>query len=998
MTNVTRRQRSWLLGASLLMVLAIGVVTIAQAPTPTAGAQAPAAQTPPQGGATQAPPDAGPGRGGGRGRGGPEFLAGGPQLDDPAYANVDFAKKAPVPALTPDQELTKFILQPGYHLELVLSDPIIQEPTAIAFDGNGRMFVLEDRGYMQDADATGEHDPIGRVSLHVDTDGDGKYDKHTVFVDNLVFPRFLLPFGPNALLTKESHAQEVWKYTDTNGDGVADKKELFDTGYGRYGNVEHEESFLTAGLDNWLYSTVNAFRARWTPHGVIKEPTGSNGAQWGASQDDDGKLWFQGGASGLPSYWQFPIVYGNFGGGRGSSEMDPDLGIPWGAPVRVADMQGGLSITRMPDGSLRSTTGAAGGDIVRAHRMPKDLQGDYLYGEQVGRIVRRVRAENREGLTYIKNFYDGNEFIKSTDPYFRPVDQTTAPDGTIYITDMYHGIIQEAQWSGPGTYLRARIQQYDLDKVIHKGRIWRLVYDGVKPDRSDAVARDATTPRMNDETPAQLATHLGHPNGWWRDTAQQLLVLKQDTSVVPTLQSMLKTSTNLLERFHVLWTLEGLGALDAATARTLMEDKEPRMRIQAIRASESLYKAGDKSFAGDYKRMTQDPSVDVAIQAMLTINKWKVPDAAATIKATADANKARGVQVVANTILNPPTAGGRGGFGGRGAGPAYTAEQQGTIDRGGQIYRELCFSCHGDDGLGAPRPGDSSGATMAPRLAGSPRVNGHRDYVINAVLHGLAGPVDDKNYTDVMVPMGSNPDDWIAAVASYVRTSFGNTAGLVTSNDVKRVRTATSSRKLPWSVTDLEASLPKVLLPDPTWKLTASHNPTGAAGAMTLASWSSQAPQAPGMWFQVELPKTETITEVQFESTNGGGRGGRGGAGRGAAQPANLAATGAAAAATSAGEAPAPQTGGRAAGPGAPGGAPPNPGYPRGYKLETSMNGTAWTVAAEGQGSGSPTIITFRPVQTKFVRLTQTAAPENAPPLSIQQLRLYRVGGTAVTR
>ena len=187
----------------------------------------------------QAPPDAAPGRGGGRGRGGPDYLAGGPQLDDPAYASVDFSKKGAVPALPPEQELTKFILQPGYHLELVLSDPIIQEPTAIAFDGNGRMFVLEDRGYMQDADATGEHDPIGRVSLHVDTDNDGIYDKHTVFVDNLVFPRFLLPFGPNALLTKESHSQEVWKYTDTNGDGVADKKELFDTGYGRYGNVEH---------------------------------------------------------------------------------------------------------------------------------------------------------------------------------------------------------------------------------------------------------------------------------------------------------------------------------------------------------------------------------------------------------------------------------------------------------------------------------------------------------------------------------------------------------------------------------------------------------------------------------------------------------------------------------------------------------------------------------------------------------------------------------------
>ena len=180
---------------------------------------------------------------------------------------------------------------------------------------------------------------------------------------------------------------------------------------------------------------------------------------------------------------------------------------------------------------------------------------------------------------------------------------------------MYHGIIQEAQWSGPGTYLRARIQQYDLDKVVHKGRVWRLVYDGIKFDRSDALARDTTVPHMNDETPAQLVAHLGHPNGWWRDTAQQLLVLKQDKSIVPALQAMLKSSNNLLERFHVMWTLEGLGSLDAVTVSNLLEDKEPRMRIQAIRASETLYKAGDKSFAGDYKRMTQDPSVDVAIQA-----------------------------------------------------------------------------------------------------------------------------------------------------------------------------------------------------------------------------------------------------------------------------------------------------------------------------------------------------------------------------------------------
>src|SRR6188508_3812997 len=178
----------------------------------------------------------------GRGRG-----LGGGRKDDPINADVDWTRQPPLLARTPEEQLKTFILQPGYRLELVLADPIIQEPTAIAFDGNGRMFVVEDRSYMLDLDMTGQLDPISRISLHVDTDNDGKYDKHTVFVDNLVFPRFLLPFGPNALLTKESHSQEVWKYTDTNGDGVADKKELFDTGYGRYANVEHEESFFTYG-------------------------------------------------------------------------------------------------------------------------------------------------------------------------------------------------------------------------------------------------------------------------------------------------------------------------------------------------------------------------------------------------------------------------------------------------------------------------------------------------------------------------------------------------------------------------------------------------------------------------------------------------------------------------------------------------------------------------------------------------------------------------------
>jgi hypothetical protein len=381
-----RAYTKWGVWGMLMTTLAVGASLVAQqpqsAPPPQTGAGQPAAPAAP--GAPGAGPGAQAGRGG---RGG----QGGPQETDPANAGVDFSKRPPVLPLEPEEQLKQFILPQGYRLELVLSDPDIKEPTAIAFDGNGRMFVLEDRGYMQDADATDERAPVGRISMHEDLNNDGAYEKHTVFVDKLVFPRFNMPFGANTIVTMETDADDVFKYTDTNGDGIADKKELFASGFGRSGNVEHQQAFLTWTLDNWLYSTVNAFRARWTPGGIIKEPTGSNGAQWGVTQDNDGKQYFQGGASGVPSAFQFPIVYGSF---NNPNQFETDFRIPWGAPVRIADMQGGMPSVRMPDGSLNGVTGAAGNDIYRGDRLPKDLIGDLLYGEPIARIVRRVRPVN----------------------------------------------------------------------------------------------------------------------------------------------------------------------------------------------------------------------------------------------------------------------------------------------------------------------------------------------------------------------------------------------------------------------------------------------------------------------------------------------------------------------------------------------------------------------------------------------------------------------------
>jgi len=914
------------------------------APQPVApGAQPP--QPPP------APPGAPDGRGGrGGGRGAP--------MSEP-----DFSKQPPVVALSPAEQQKKFWLPPGFKIEPVLTDPDIEEPGQIAFDGNGRMFVVELRGYMQDADATGELDPVGRISVHEDKNNDGVYETHRVFVDHLVFPRFVMPFGANAILAKESNADEVWKFTDTNNDGVADKKELFATGMGRLLNVEHQESGLSWALDNWIYSTINPVRLRWTPGGVLREPTGSNGGQWGATQDNYGKVWFQAGASGMPGYFQLPIQYGNF---NYPEQFEPDLNITWGAPVLIADMQGGMNAVRMPDGSLARATGAAGNDVFRGDKLPKDLVGDYFYGEVVARIVRRLRPVRTEGLTQLKNVYPLSEFLRSTDPLFRPVDVTTAPDGTMYITDMYRGIIQESQWSGPGTYLRQRIEQYALDKIVRKGRIWRLSYDG--------MPRRAAPPRMLSETPAQLVPHLSHPNGWWRDTAQQLLVLAQDKSVVPALKRLARHAPstegsraeangaggNQLARIHALWTLDGLASADATLIREMLKDPDPQIRIQALRASETLYKSGDRSFASDYKGLTKDADTDVVMQALMTLNTLKVPDAKAAIAAAAESNKTKGVQLVANAILKPVANAGRGASIMEGIRP-YTTEERATLDKGQEIYAQVCFACHGDDGRGAKVAGSTSEAPLGPPLASSPRVLGHQDYVIKAVLHGLSGPIDGANYPDVMIGVGQNSDEWMSAITSYIRNSFGNRAALVSTADVTRVRAASADRKTPWTVAELEASLPRQLIVDPKWKLTASHNPDTAINALSIQPWTSGEPQQAGMWLQVELPATATITELSFESAIATVQ--TGPAVRGAPTRSEF------------------------------GNVKGVAGFPRGYKIQLSMDGTTWgSPVAEGQGTGEQTLVSFAPTRAKFVRITQTATADKAPPLSIRRLRLFTPG------
>ncbi len=506
--------------------------------------------------------------------------------------------------LSPEESLKTFNLPPGYHLEIVASEPMIKEPVAIAWDGNAKMYVAEMLTYMQDADATGERMNISRIMLLEDTNNDGKMDKSSVFIDSLLLPRMILCVN-HELLVNETNTITINSYSDTNNDGKADtKREVFSrAGYNvNDANMEHQRSGLDWNLDNYIYMTYDPVRLRYT-NGMLQADTLYSGAggQWGVAHDNYGRLFYSsaGGESPLvrvqinPKYGalDLPDQFSN-----DFQQVYPIMATP--------DVEGGAKRLR-EDSTLNHFTASCGQSIYRGNTLPIDLVGDYIVCEPVARSIRRAKVLNLKGKIVVQNAYYKQEFISSTDVNFRPINSYTGPDGNLYIVDMHRGIIQQGNWTRPGSYLRKQIDAKGLAKNVGHGRIYRLVHDGYTP---------APQPRMLNETSAKLVNYLDHANGWWRDNAQKQLVILNDKLVVPVLKQMvagqqagLTQKPSALARLHALWTLEGLGAIDKNILFTAMKDEDGQVRRAAVWISESYLKNNDQEVLNNLALLKNDP-------------------------------------------------------------------------------------------------------------------------------------------------------------------------------------------------------------------------------------------------------------------------------------------------------------------------------------------------------------------------------------------------------
>ena len=239
-----------------------------------------------------------------------------------------------------------------------------------------------------------------------------------------------------------------------------------------------------------------------------------------------------------------------------------------------------------PDGRLASFTGVASPTVYRGDRLPSELYGNVFVAEPAGNLVSRIIVRADDAGVTAERAYPGSEFLASTDERFRPVYLSSAPDGTLYIVDMYRGIIQHKGYITE--YLRDQILSRGLEQPIARGRIYRVMHDST---------RRGPDPGMSRASGAVLVRTLEHPNGWWRDTAQRLLVERGDQSVMPSLESMATTAPLARTRLHALWTLDGLGALAPALVVRALGDTAADVRLSAVRLAERWLKEGDAAIA-----------------------------------------------------------------------------------------------------------------------------------------------------------------------------------------------------------------------------------------------------------------------------------------------------------------------------------------------------------------------------------------------------------------
>ncbi|HND50966.1 MAG TPA: HEAT repeat domain-containing protein [Pirellulaceae bacterium] len=596
-----------------------------------------------------------------------------PTKDSP---DKDYSAELPkIPPKSPDDSLKAIRLKAGFHAELVAAEPLVRSPMAMDFDEYGRAFVVQLPEYNQYASAK----PHGKGSIMrlEDTDGDGRYDRSTTYVDDLNYPTAVACWDGGILV---GVAPDILYCKDTDGDGKADVRRRLFTGFGqdkagegminsfrwRIDNRFHIPTGLdggeivpvvegaAAGATNAAGATSAAGSAGSTSgpgsaaapkplnargQHLLLEPRAmtlaatSGGGQHGMSLDDWSLRGFVCGNSepchlvmydgryvARNPYLQAPAAAINIAPDGKFTKLMRVSGVePWRVlrtRLRKTGVIPGSDEGGTPSGFF---TGATGITVYRGDAWPAEYRGQLFVGEVANNLVYRARLEpNGVGLTAHRADADA-EFLASADNWFRPVQFANAPDGTLYVIDMYRELIEGAAFLAP-----AILKHMDTAAGANQGRIYRIAPDGF---------RFTAPPKLGDFMTVDLVKLLEHPNGWHRDTASRLIYQRQDRAAIAPLRQLAESSSSPLARIMALYSLDGLQALEPKLVLAAFSSPDASARQHAARLAESLVesRAGSAEQAelrDAVIRLTNDTEATVRYQAAFSLGEF--PGEAAT--------------------------------------------------------------------------------------------------------------------------------------------------------------------------------------------------------------------------------------------------------------------------------------------------------------------------------------------------------------------------------
>ena len=544
------------------------------------------------------------------------------ELNRPWPAAVPPTEELPDPAVarSPEEAIKTITTAPGYQLELVASEPLVQDPIIGEFDYDGRLWVLEMRGFAYEEDMQNSWEPTSELVILEDTDGDTVFDKRTVFMDELILPRSFKVLDKTCALV--GAPPNLFHACDTDGDLQADTREIINDTFSEEGVLEHGANGLYWGMDNTINVSEHNWHLKISEDGFYTSPIHWRG-QWLISQDDAGRIYRNVNSNPLHVDYISPDYYArNFNLIRTTGNyydlIDQSEAEIW--PIRPTP---GLNrayraMALRPDGSASYYGGTSSPMIFRGDRLPEEIQGEPLVVDSPTNLIHLLKLEDDgTGNLYADDFYDRGEIIASTDERFRPVHMVPSWDGTFYVIDMYRGVSQDYPYQT--SYLKNYIEENGLAAHRGLGRVYRVVHSDYELDNEK--------PSMSDDSPLELVSHLTHPNGWWRDTAQQLLVQRADKEAVPALRDLVLNSENEKARLHALWSLDGMetmgveGAVSAEMVLAALNDSWWAIRASGIRLAEPWLREGDIAMADAVMSLLEDQHWQVRRQLAASLGE-----------------------------------------------------------------------------------------------------------------------------------------------------------------------------------------------------------------------------------------------------------------------------------------------------------------------------------------------------------------------------------------